>query len=417
MSTEKNMRNIKNKTQDTGSTADIWSNELAASEIQRRLADINQAENPLLEAARPLLRVMADMHVNDTDAELKPFRDMLVREVKIFQHLSEQAGIKKEHILAARYCLCTGIDELASHLSWPGGAEAWTTNSLLVIFHNETYGGEKFFQLLGRLAQNPAEHGDVLEVMYHIMGLGFEGRYKPINDGKRQLETIRHRVWTIINNRKGEPDYVLSPHWQGEKGGRLTVFRSIPVWVTASILSLILFGLFGWYKYHLMHQTNNLTAKIDGLSEVKAEVAPAVTLRLAELLKSEIDRGVVKVAEDGRKTVVTFTGDNMFPPGKAVVNANIKPTLDKVASEVNRVTGSVSIIGHSDSSPIKTAEFPNNQTLSEKRAQSVADYLVGSGVAQSRMTVTGQGDAQPVADNKTAAGKAKNRRVEIIVTQ
>jgi type VI secretion system protein ImpK len=75
------------------------------------------------------------------------------------------------------------------------------------------------------------------------------------------------------------------------------------------------------------------------------------------------------------------------------------------------------VIGHSDNSPIKTEAFPNNQALSEKRAQSVADYLAGKGVLASRVTVEGKGDADPVADNKTAAGKAKNRRVEIIVTQ
>jgi type VI secretion system protein ImpK len=412
------MLNTHNNPENITASNDLWSNELASSQIQKRLADIHQAKNPLLEAARPLLRAMSDMRLKAVEGDMESFRDMLVREVKVFQYLSEQAGIKKEHILATRYCLCTGLDEVASHSNWVGGPEAWATNSLLVTFHNETYGGEKFFQLLGRLAQSPDEHADVLEVMYQIMGLGFEGRYRPMSDGHRQLETIRHRVRTILSNRQGERDYMLSPHWQGEKGGRMAVFRSIPVWVTAAVLSLFLFALFGMYKYYLMSQTRDLEAKINKLNEVNAVVVqPAVTLRLAELLKGEIARGVVKVSEDERQSVVTFTGDNMFMPGQAEVNNNIKPTLDKVASEINRVTGRVSVIGHSDNSPIKTEAFPNNQALSEKRAQSVADYLSSASVLSSRITVEGKGDTVPVVSNNTAAGKAKNRRVEIIVTQ
>ena len=80
-------------------------------------------------------------------------------------------------------------------------------------------------------------------------------------------------------------------------------------------------------------------------------------------------------------------------------------------------TTAVGVIGHSDNSPIKTDAFPDNFVLSEERARSVADYLTSAGVLNSRLTVEGKGDSQPVADNKTAAGKAKNRRVQIIVSQ
>lgn len=397
---------------------DMDSNAIAASEVQRRLQEIMAAENPLLEAASPLLRVMADMKIKQVEGDMQSFRDMLVREVKIFQYLSEQAGIKNEHILATRYCLCTAIDEKAGNMDWAEGATAWASNSLLVVFHNETYGGEKFFQLLGRLAQNPDEHGDVLEVMYQIMGLGFEGRYKPITDGKRQLETIRHRVRTIINNRKGEPDYALSPHWKGETGGKLAIFRSIPVWVTASVLGLILFGMFGWYKYNLMAGTKSLEAKIQKVSETQTiAVKAAVPLRLAELLQTEVSKGVVKVSEGEGKTTVTFTGDNMFVPGQADINSNIKPTLDKVAAEINRVTGTVNIFGHTDNTPIKTGAFPSNQALSEKRAQNVATYLESVAVEAARLNVAGKGDSEPAAENNSVAGRAKNRRVEIVVIQ
>jgi type VI secretion system protein ImpK len=107
----------------------------------------------------------------------------------------------------------------------------------------------------------------------------------------------------------------------------------------------------------------------------------------------------------------------MFVPGQARLNARILPVLTKVADEINQVSGSVQITGHSDNQPIRTREFPNNQALSEKRADAVAAVLLGKGVVASRIRTEGRGDTMPIADSATAAGRAKNRRVDIVVTQ
>ena len=107
----------------------------------------------------------------------------------------------------------------------------------------------------------------------------------------------------------------------------------------------------------------------------------------------------------------------MFAPGSADVNETIKPTLDKVASEINLVSGKVVVTGHTDSSPIRSEKFADNQALSEQRAKSVSEYLQKAGIAVDRLLSEGKGDTQPVADNKTAQGKAKNRRVEVLVIQ
>ena len=82
--------------------------------------------------------------------------------------------------------------------------------------------------------------------------------------------------------------------------------------------------------------------------------------------------------------------------------------LDEVAANLTRlnfVSGTVT--GHSDS----TGDDAYNQKLSERRAQSVATYLEGKGIAPGRLTVIGAGETQPVADNGTAEGRAQNRRV------
>lgn len=114
---------------------------------------------------------------------------------------------------------------------------------------------------------------------------------------------------------------------------------------------------------------------------------------------------------------VIFRGDDMFGGGRAEVSQRILPLLDKVAAEIGKVNGKVTVIGHSDNVPIKTAKFPSNQALSEERAATVVEYLASKGVAKGRLEAIGKGDTEPVADNQTAAGRAQNRRVEIVVTQ
>jgi type VI secretion system protein ImpK len=107
----------------------------------------------------------------------------------------------------------------------------------------------------------------------------------------------------------------------------------------------------------------------------------------------------------------------MFVPGQARLNAKILPVLDKVADEINQVSGSVQVTGHSDNRPIRTRDFPNNQVLSEKRAEAVTAVLLGKGVVASRIRTEGRGDTMPMVDSATAAGRARNRRVDIVVIQ
>lgn len=382
-------------------------------QTQLRLARIQGAANPLLEAAQPLLRALAEMPQSvGSLEEVGHWRELLVREVRQFQSLCDQANLRREHVLAVRYCLCTALDEAANKAEW-GGNGVWAQHSLLVTFHNEAYGGEKFFLLIGRLASNPQEHLDVLEVMYRILGLGFEGRYSVAADGRRQLETIRHRLLTLITGNHEAVPRELSPHWHGEASGRLRLLRSVPVWVTASVLGLAIFGIFAWDKYQLLTESRDVERRIVAIGRLTP--APASPLRLAQLLKDEIARGVVSVSEDSATSTVTFRGDAMFTAGQPTVNAAMTPVLDKVASEINKVSGHVTVIGHSDNQPIHSARFASNQALSEARATVVSQYLQAKGVIAGRIAAVGKGDSQPVTSNASAAGRAQNRRVEIVV--
>jgi OOP family OmpA-OmpF porin len=108
--------------------------------------------------------------------------------------------------------------------------------------------------------------------------------------------------------------------------------------------------------------------------------------------------------------VITIQGDVAFDLNKANIKPAFEPTLNEIADELNASPDTkLEVVGHADS----TGTDAYNQGLSERRAQAVADYLVGRGVAADRFSVSGRGESEPVESNATREGRAKNRRVEI----
>ena len=88
------------------------------------------------------------------------------------------------------------------------------------------------------------------------------------------------------------------------------------------------------------------------------------------------------------------------------------PLFDRIAEELQRQPGQILVTGHTDSQPIRSIRFPSNWHLSQERAQAVKDLLVAR-IKPERIRSEGLADTQPLADNTTPAGRAKNRRVEI----
>ncbi|HEY0294359.1 MAG TPA: OmpA family protein [Bordetella sp.] len=107
---------------------------------------------------------------------------------------------------------------------------------------------------------------------------------------------------------------------------------------------------------------------------------------------------------------VVFNADAFFDFDKATLKPEGRQLLDQVAAQIGTINlETIIAVGHTDS--IGTVAY--NQKLSERRAAAVKTYLVSKGIDANRIYTEGKGKTQPVADNKTAAGRAKNRRVEI----
>ncbi len=158
----------------------------------------------LLDAAAPLLRALAAIQCAQEPpaAGLQPLHDRLAQEVLEFSRACDRAGLRQEQMLAARYALCTALDEALSCKPWAGGEQGsvgpWSQYALLQEFHQEGEGGRTVFPLIARLAAQPREHRDVLEVMLHILALGFMGDYRCRADGAQALEQVRRRLLCML---------------------------------------------------------------------------------------------------------------------------------------------------------------------------------------------------------------------------
>lgn len=135
-------------------------------------------------------------------------------------------------------------------------------------------------------------------------------------------------------------------------------------------------------------------------------------------LQHSLDGTGISVSErdDGGATLV-IASDITFNPGQADLNRKAEAALGKVVRTLKETKGlgRIRVEGHTDSDPIKKSGFKSNEELSLARASSVQNYLVAQGIEETLVEVVGYGDERPTASNSTPAGKARNRRVEIVL--
>ncbi|MFT5577813.1 MAG: chemotaxis protein MotB [Paraglaciecola psychrophila] len=149
------------------------------------------------------------------------------------------------------------------------------------------------------------------------------------------------------------------------------------------------------------------------------EETKADALDLATALSDQIAKGEVEIETKGRQIIVRIREKGSFASGSATLASNYIPLLQEVRDVLADKEGSVSVQGHTDNMPMnKNARFRSNLELSGSRSASVAQELLGDAVINpQRISISGFGDTKPLGSNETAPGKAKNRRVEIVIQQ
>jgi type VI secretion system protein ImpK len=371
--------------------------------------------NPLIAAANPLLGMVPRLR-QARHPDPAGLRETLAQAVSLFEAKAAAAGVPHEQVVAARYALCTFLDEAAANTPW--GEKVWAQRSLLVQFHNEAWGGEKFFLLLGKLAERPAQQRDLLELFYLILALGFEGRYRVLENGRAQLAGVRERLAQMIARERGPLESELSPQWRGSAGRKAALHERLPLWVSAAVAALLLALVYALLSFAL-NRKSDLT--FSAILALRAEAAPPAALaakapdRLAHLLAAEIAAGTLEVRDLSDRSIVVARGDQLFEPGSATVSPAFERLLLRIGEAAASTGGSVLVLGHTDDRPIRSVRYPSNWHLSQARADAAARLLLPRLADPSRLRTEGRADSEPVASNQTAEGRASNRRVEIVV--
>ena len=381
--------------------------------------------NPLVRAASPLLGLIMPLRFMVHSPNLELLRQQLTAAVKAFEAEAKVAQIDSEAIAAARFALCTFVDETISSTPWGGGG-IWASRSLLVAFHNEAWGGEKFFLILQRLSQDIPGNIDVLELMYLCLALGLEGRYRVIDRGSEQLATLRERLQQLIQTQRGTREPELALRWRGLSIGHKSVLRLMPLWVLAAVAGVILLVMQLTFSHWLNSDSDPVfsalmtiktSAPARPAAVVAANVIPApVPVRVASFLAPEIAQGLVSVVETADRSTITLRGDGVFGSGSVDVARNFEPLLARIGDALKPVPGKVIVIGHTDDTkPGLSARIPSNWDLSKARAASVVRLLAERAGPAGRYVIEGRGDTEPLVANSSAVNRARNRRVDIVV--
>jgi len=221
--------------------------------------------NPLVNAAGMLIAVLCKLQQTMSHPNVGGLHQQLVSEIRKFETLAKEHHIKPEIVLAARYLLCVALDEAVLNTPW-GAESAWTQRTLLSIFHNETHGGEKFFMILDRMRERPAENLDILELIYLFLSLGYEGKYRVVSRGREKIEQIRDELFRQIRSQRGSYERTLSPSGEGLGKIRNTLTEYVPLWVIASVVAGILLLGYSGFRYWLYQSSAPIVQQLDAIA-------------------------------------------------------------------------------------------------------------------------------------------------------
>lgn len=209
--------------------------------------------NPLISAAAHILSEVVRLRNNPPAEDLESLQHSYIDAIKRFERVALQSGVENSQVMSARYVMCTVLDEAVVCTTW-GVESAWAKYSLLASFHNETFGGEKVFQLLDRITRNPVKYLPLIELIYVCLSLGFEGKYRVMNRGTLELEAIRDSLYRQIKQLRGDVPKALSPQWQGLQTNRRGLIRIVPWWMVVIFTIICLVIMYSGFAFVLKQE-------------------------------------------------------------------------------------------------------------------------------------------------------------------
>lgn len=244
-----------------------FSSDTDTSGRQYQLSLRGHSLNNMVDAATPLLGMLLRLSNRESQSLPEYLFSQVVTDVQAVEQLLQEQGYEPGVIISFRYVLCTFIDEVALGHGWSTQNE-WIKQSLLVHFHNETWGGEKVFILLERLIREPKRYQDLLEFIYLCFSLGFRGRYKVSAQNPQSLnefEQIYRRLHHVIHPLRGDAAFPLFHLDKQSAGSRYRPVKRLEIrhLIIGGITVLVFVYLF--YSLRLDSQTQDILQQLTHL--------------------------------------------------------------------------------------------------------------------------------------------------------
>ncbi|MBO0904359.1 type IVB secretion system protein IcmH/DotU [Jiella sonneratiae] len=401
-----------------------------AAVIGAREGERMASANPLLDAAAPLLILIGRLRLGVVEMEASPLMNHVIGEIDGFARKAAAGGYSADDAKRGQYALCATADDIVQNLP-SREREEWLKYPMLARFFGARDSGVEFFEVLRDILANPAAEYDLLELYHACLSLGFVGKYRTGHGGDAGLSNERRQVYEALRRVRARPDDDISPRWQGQAIAARALKGAVPVWVVASLAAVALVGLFFTLRILLAGDAEAVAEELTALNAVPppalarpptAEVVaprPPETSQLERIraaLAGKADGGGVDVVAVGDSITVRVDSSLLFDSGSADVTAPFRKLGGEIAAALDREPGQIFVTGHTDNVRMSGfGRFKSNQDLSLARAKSVEAVLAAGLADPARIVVAGRGADEPIADNATKEGRARNRRVEIAI--
>lgn len=394
------------------------------------------APNPLLCAAAPILILLGQLRTKSMQPEPVALAARFVALVEDFDAAMASSAIDEADARIARFVLCEAIDDIVSNIPGLAG-DAWLGYSLVRRLFRSEFTGTGTFQALNKVLSEPETHLDLVEMVSACLALGLEGQYRQAKPGDGSFETVRKDVYETLRYFRARPEPDLSPRWTSRSVAPDASRMRLPVWAIAAAACALVVAVFFGLRTLITNDADALAARLlalDPASPVtiaRAEIAPIVEEkpealapventaqidRIRAALQDDIKSGALSVYTRGDFIVVEVSNVILFQPGRAVAKPEFEPVAMRIAASLQPEPGPLKIVGHTDNvRPKKTNAYKSNYDLSLARAEAVEKIIAEKLSDASRIAVEGKGEDEPIADNSTPDGRARNRRVDLLI--
>lgn len=378
--------------------------------------------NPLVAHAAPVLAMAAAIQSGRWQVSMQDFHARATDAIRKFESAIEPLypeGVRQR----AKYAVCATIDDVMQNLpGMAGGGAQWAQRNMVVTFFRENIGGDRFWEFVQEMLRDPARNRDLIELFHACLAAGFEGRTRTMPDGFSKKREVMTNLVGALEHVRSLSQQEIVHHWKGVSAPRHPGNFWGLIGLVGAIAAGVCFLIYLVFFVVLFTSSSDVEERVAGLfpgdpvtlnrSAAAFSAPPSdAEARLRKFLAPEIQQGLVEVENNRVRTTV----GTLFEPASEQLVPGRETIFQRIGKAAELEKGTITVEGHADSDRIASIAFPSNMALSEARAKTVADIVRSQLSDPSRVRAAGMGDTVPLASNDSAAGKARNRRVEVVL--